>query len=127
MAGSDQCAGKSHDFLSKPWSFFLLFCFPAIAIVVTRNSVFGNGLRTAVWTASLVVLGTACLINAARCGRVHCYLTGPFFLVMSGVTLLYGIGVLPIGNHGWNLIGMTILVGTAILCCLPELVLGKYR
>jgi hypothetical protein len=46
---------------------------------------------------------------------------------MSGVTLLYGIGVLPIGNHGWNLIGMTILVGTAILCCLPELVLGKYR
>jgi len=84
-------------------------------------------LRTAVWTASLVVLGTACLINAARCGRVHCYLTGPFFLVMSGVTLLYGIGVLPIGNHGWNLIGMTILVGTAILCCLPELVLGKYR
>ena len=71
--------------------------------------------------------GGACAINAARCGRVHCYLTGPFFLLMAVVTLLHGIGVVRLGDKGWNLIGLTILVRTIALCCLPERILGKYR
>jgi hypothetical protein len=90
-------------------------------------SVFGNSIRTIVWTAALVVLGTACSINAARCGRIHCYLTGPFFLVMAAFTLLYGVGMLPLGGHGWNVIGLTILIGAIVLCCLPEIIFGKYR
>lgn len=46
---------------------------------------------------------------------------------MAIVTVLYGLGVLPLGTNGWNLIGLTILVGGIALCCLPELFLGKYR
>jgi hypothetical protein len=46
---------------------------------------------------------------------------------MAVVTLLYGLGVLPLGRHGWNAIGITILIGSIALCCLPELFLGKYR
>ena len=88
---------------------------------------FGNSIRTIVWTTALVILGTGCSINAARCGRIHCYLTGPFFLVKAEVALLYGVGVLPIGGHGWNVIGLTILVGAIVLCCLPEIIFGKYR
>jgi hypothetical protein len=72
-------------------------------------------------------MGTACLVNATRCGRVHCYVTGPFFLLAALVTLLYGLGVLPLGADGWKLIGMTILIGAIVLCCLPELLFGKYR
>jgi len=26
-------------------------------------------------------MGGACLVNAVRCGRLHCYVTGPFFLL----------------------------------------------
>jgi len=72
-------------------------------------------------------MGTACIANALRCKRVHCYLTGPFFLLMALVTLLFGLGIVPLGGNGWNRIGLTILVGAIALCCLPELVWGKYR
>jgi hypothetical protein len=46
---------------------------------------------------------------------------------MALVTLLYGLGIVPQVRKGWNLIGLTILVGTIALCCLPEMLLGKYR
>ncbi len=52
-------------------------------------------------------MGTACIANAVRCGRLHCYITGPFFVAMAVVTLLYGLGALPLGGNGWNLIGLT--------------------
>jgi hypothetical protein len=120
-------AGHWHDMLSNPLLAFALFWLPAIAIVIAGNHRVGGGWRTAVWTVALGIMGTACLANAVRCGRVHCYVTGPFLLIMAVVTLLYGLGVLPLGRHGWNAIGITILIGSIALCCLPELFLGKYR
>jgi hypothetical protein len=72
-------------------------------------------------------MGTACIANAVRCGRLHCYVTGPFFVAMAVVTLMYGLGAVRLGGNGWNLIGLTILAGAIALCCLPELFLGKYR
>jgi hypothetical protein len=51
----------------------------------------------------------------------------PFFLAMAVVTLLYSLGVLPMGGNGWNLIGLVILAGATAFCCLPELIFGKYR
>jgi hypothetical protein len=119
--------GKSRDILSRPWLAFGLFWLPTIAIGVTASSNFSGGWRTVVWTAALSIMGTACLANAARCGRVHCYLTSPFFLLMGLVSLLYGLKLLPLGRSGWNLIGLTILIGAVSLCCLPEMLLGKYR
>ncbi|HXZ20962.1 MAG TPA: hypothetical protein VEG63_13505 [Candidatus Acidoferrales bacterium] len=124
-SGSATC--KSRDMLAKPWLAFAVFWLPAILIFVAGTSRFSGGLRTVVWTVALAIMGTACLANARRCGRVHCYLTGPFFLVMAIVTLLYGLGVVPQARHGWNWIGMIILAGALAFCCLPEMILGKYR
>jgi hypothetical protein len=118
---------ESRDLLAKPWSYFFLFCVPAIAIATTGTSGFGTAVRTIVWTGALAVMGIACSINAARCGRVHCYLTGPFFLMMAVVALLYGLGTLPLGNHGWSLIGLIVLAGAVASCCLLEIIFGKYR
>ena len=36
--------------------------------------------RPWLWIPSLVVAGAACLANASRCGRLHCFVTGPLFL-----------------------------------------------
>lgn len=118
---------NSHDMLSNRLLVCALFCLPAIAIVATGHYRVGGGWRTAVWTAALSIMGTACLANAVRCGRVHCYITGPFLLVMAVVTLLYGLGVLPLVGNGWNTIGLTILIGAIALSCLPEMFFGKYR
>ena len=47
--------------------------------------------------------------------------------MMALVTLLYGLGWMQLGGHGWNVIGLTILIGGFVLCCLPEWLFGKYR
>jgi hypothetical protein len=119
--------GESRDIFSSPWLTFVFFVVPAIAIAVTGGSEFDIGSRTVVWTGALGIMGTACIANAVRCGRLHCYITGPFFLALASVTLLYGLGVVPLGSRGWSVISLIILVGAIALCCLPEMIFGKYR
>ncbi len=80
-----------------------------------------------VWTLALGTMGVACIVNELRCGRVHCYLTGPFFLLMALIALSYGLGMLHLGGSGWNLLGLIALIGTIALWYLPEMFLGKYR
>ena len=115
---------KSRAILSSPGLTFALWWLPPIAIVVAASSGFSVAWRTIVWTIALGIMGTACVFNAMRCRRVHCYFTGPFFLLMALVTLLFGLGMVPMGKKGWNLIGLGILVGGLGLYCLPELFLG---
>jgi len=118
---------NARDLLSRPSRAFVLFWLPAIAILIAGGSWVSNGWRTAVWGSALAVIGIACVVNALRCGRVHCYITGPFFLLMAIISLLYGLGLMALGHHGWNVIGVTTLVGAIVLCCIPEMVFGKYR
>ena len=118
---------KRSDILSKPLLSFLLYCLPAIAIVASGYESVSRGWRTAIWTAALTAIRGACIPNARSCGRIHCYVTGPFFLLAALATLLYGVGVIQLGANGWNLIGMTVLIGAIVLTCLPEMLLGKYR
>ncbi len=118
---------NARDILSNQWLAVAVFWLPILVLVVTGGSRVGGGWRTIAWTAALGVMGTACMANAVRCGRLHCYLTGPFFLVMAFAALLYGLGILPLGRHGWNLLSLTVLVGGLALCCLPERFFGKYR
>ena len=78
------------------------------------------------WTIGLGWLAGMCLLNFARCRRVHCAFTGPFFLALAAVALLAGFGVLTFENNGWNLLGLIALVGGIALTYLPEMVWGHY-
>ncbi|MGH8132290.1 MAG: hypothetical protein ACRETP_03520 [Steroidobacteraceae bacterium] len=80
-----------------------------------------------VWPTALTFMGVACLLNARRCGRIHCYATGPFFLLLAILGLLYGIGVLPLGARGWTTLSIALVIGSAVLICVPEWVFGRYR
>ena len=124
---SNATSCKSRDILSSRWRVFILYWFPAIAIVVAGAPAISSGWRTAVWTVGLATMGMACIVNALRCGRVHCYITGPFFLVMALVALSYGLGILHLGGNGWNLLGLITLIGAVALWYMPEMFLGKYR
>ena len=124
---SDATTCESRDILESRWRVFALYWLPAIAIVAAGTPVISSGWRTVVWTVALVTMGVACIVNALRCGRVHCYLTGPFFLLMALIALSYGLGILHLGGNGWNLLGLMTLIGAIALWCLPEMLLGKYR
>lgn len=113
------------DLLCKGMSGFLLWCAPWLVFVLGFSV--PPVLRTALWATSFALMGGACLLNAARCGRVHCRYTGPFFILAAITSLAYGLGLLPLGSAGWKWIGAGTVIGTLALCCIPELFLGRYR
>jgi len=113
------CGAKS-DILSKPLLSLVLFCLPVIAIVASGYGHVSRGWRTAIWER-----------RVSQCHALHAnaLLRHRYFLSVNGTwrLFLYGTGVIDLGTNGWNLIGITILIGAIILTCLPEFLFGKYR
>src|SRR5215470_20417266 len=103
---SDATTCESRDILSSRWLVFIVYWLPAIAILAVGPLAISNGWRAVVWTVALATMGGACTVNAFRCGRVHCYLTGPFFFLMALIASSYGLGILRLGGMGWNLLGL---------------------
>ena len=101
---------------------FLLWRLTPLVIIVTGFLGRSPWIEIA-WTVSFAVMGVACLINARRCGRMHCYFTGPFFLLVSAASLLRGLGIISVE---WSWIGGVALAGGIFLSCVPEWIWGKY-
>lgn len=118
---------ESRDLLRRRWVVLVIYWLPAAAIVASGFFAIEPAWRGALWAVALATMGFGCLANAIRCGRVHCYFTGPFFLVVAAVALLYGFGALALGKNGWNLLGAIALVGALISIYLPERLFGAYR
>jgi len=62
-------------------------------------------------------MGVGCLVNVSRCGRLHCYITGPVFLLAGEFSLL------PMDGG----IFLLAVLGITTLACLAELPVGRYR
>jgi hypothetical protein len=56
-------------------------------------------------------MGIACLINARRCGRLHCFVTGPLFLAGAVATVLDAFEITNLG--GWLIAGI-VIIGTVV-------------
>jgi hypothetical protein len=110
---------KTND-LARGWSAVRLWGLPVIALVVGSYS---QRARLVLWIPALLVMGVACLRNAARCGRVHCYITGPLSLLAAVYVVLAGFHLVPIQPG----IFLDIILAVAVLACLAELPFGKYR
>ena len=126
LAVADQqnsCSDKS-DWADSWRSFALLWGLPGLAMVLA--TFFEPPTRTVVWTASLLWMGGACLVNVHRCNRTHCHFTGPFFMLMAMAVVAYAIGILPFGPHGWSILGAVTMVGTLGLWWASERIWGKF-
>jgi hypothetical protein len=82
--------------------------------------------RAWIWVPSLLWMGAACLVNAIRCGRTHCYFTAPLFFVMACVGLLDGLGLLALGPRAWTWLGLGLVIGTAGLWWGTERLWGRF-
>jgi hypothetical protein len=78
--------------------------------------------RPYLWTAGLAAAGILCIVNAHRCGRLHCHVTGPLYVVGAVLTVLKANDLLPVS---WTVLGVAILGGVAIAYA-PEFVMGRY-
>ena len=102
-----------------------LWWLPGAALLI--SALIGTRFQAVFWPPLLAIMGIACLLNARRCGRVHCYFTGPFFLLLALAALLHGSGLLSLGHRGWSLLTAILVVGFATLFFVPEWLLGPYR
>ena len=108
---SDLAAGKSAIFL---------WYLPTLALVVGLG---WSALRPWLWIPAFLVMGIGCLVNASRCGRFHCYFTGPLFLISAVYVALAAAGLVPL-RPGLLLFSVFLL---SSLACMAELPFGKYR
>ncbi|WP_454864739.1 hypothetical protein [Pseudomonas rhizophila] len=109
----------SCDNLRKTWQVVSFWVLPA---VVATIAIVLSDRRPALLLAAgaaLVVMGGACLVNAARCRRLHCYITGPYFLVLA-LSALLAYWFAPNGEHLSRLWLLLALGATPLLIWLPE-------
>ena len=73
--------------------------------------------RTLLWVLAFLVAGVSCVVNARRCGRFHCFMTGPLYL-------LAAVATVAAAPWGWIAFGV---VGGTIAAYAVEFGRGKYR
>ncbi len=112
----DSCA--SRDLVCSSWA-CLLWCVPTAMLLAGFYWPAGH---VWLWIPALVVAGGACIVNAGRCGRLHCYITGPFFLLAALYVALAEFHIVPLQPGRFLLVVFVV----SVVACLVEFPLGRY-
>ncbi len=118
--------GPTRDLLSRRRVALLVYAAPTVAIIATTTLGASEEVLTVVWTLGFAVMGVACVLNAVRCGRMHCYFTGPFLLLIAAAALLHGLRAVTLGPKGWQWLSLVAIAGTIVLLTVPERIWGRY-
>jgi len=121
---TNETVETSRDWLANARTSALAWWVPKVAIVAALFAPIV--VRGAVWTIALLWIGTACILNAKRCGRTHCRYTGPFYLSMIAPVLVLAFGIVAVGFYGWLLLCVLILGGSWIIWWATERAWGKF-
>ena len=121
---ADNTLQTSKDWLDSMRTHALAWWIPQGAIVAAL--LIPVPMRAAVWIVALVWMGTACMLNARRCGRTHCRYTGPYYLAMIVPVIVLALGVVSVGFYGWLVLGVLILAGSKIIWWATERAWGKF-
>ena len=126
VSPSNSEAAARRDLSARAASFFCIWMLPILIAA-------GVGLATnlpwmiaAAWSAAFTWTGIACLLNAQRCGRLHCYFSGPILLGGAVLVAALALSVVDFGPHGLGLIVATTLILAALTYGL-ERIWGRYR
>lgn len=121
MADSCPPSSEQRDLIAG-WTGLALWRVPLLLIFV---GLFWPAGRFWLWIPSFLVSGSACLVNALRCGRVHCWVTAPLYLGAA----LYLAGVLSLPERVPFEAGTFLLTvfGLALIARMSERVTGAYR
>ena len=83
-------------------------------------------MTAAAWAAAFVWMGAACLFNARRCGRVHCFVSGPILLAGAGLVAAIGLDLIRAGAFGFAA-AVAVTLALSGLSYVFELFWGRYR
>lgn len=122
---ADDCARRD---LSARTSSFLAIWLAPIVLAALVAAFAPSPARSApiAWAAALSWMGGACLLNARRCGRLHCYFSGPILLIGALAALALADGFVDVGAHGLT-ITVAVTLALASLTYGLERIWGRYR
>jgi hypothetical protein len=115
---------SSSDWLRSPRTNLLEWWIPQAALLA--GLIIPVPVRTVIWIITLIWMGTACILNARRCGRTHCRYTGPYYLAMIAPVLVLASGMVSADLYGWLVLGALILGGSKIIWWTTELAWGTF-
>lgn len=122
---NNETTKRDNDWSGQIMGFVVAWGLPILAMLIAIG--IEPVLKTFIWLSALAWMGGACLMNARRCGRTHCFFTGPFFIIMMLPVALHGFAIIPFGPDGWQWLGMALGIGGGGLWCLTEAIMGRYR
>ena len=117
----------SNDHAAQPLPFFWSWGLPIIVWISTNfmSGVVPFPAIVAIMSGAFFWMGLACLLNARRCRRRHCYYSGPIFILGAFAVLLVGFEVISLGRDGLIIVtGATLIL--ALLTYVSEPIFGKY-
>ena len=117
----------SNDHAAQPLPFFWSWGLPIVVLISTNfmGGVFPIPIIVAIMSGSFFWMGLACVLNAKRCRRRHCYYSGPIFILGGIAVLLVGFEIVSLGRDGLIIVvGATLSL--ALLTYLSEPIFGKY-
>jgi hypothetical protein len=108
-----------NDWVTRPGAGFFWWCLPlGVGFAANFLALPARGLAF-IWVISFLWMGTGCVLNARRCHRLHCYISGPAFLLGAVAVGLLAAGF-AFGPHALNnIVGTTLLV--ALLSFVSEI------
>ncbi|MBL4865879.1 MAG: hypothetical protein JKY67_05840 [Pseudomonadales bacterium] len=121
----EKCQSNINDRVDNKAQFLLFWGLPTLLMAITWLMKPSPLLTGTIWMGALGWMGLACLRNARQCGRVHCFFSGPYFLLAAVSALVVGsqwTQVLSI-----NEFGLLLLIVSPLVCVLPEIFWGKYK
>ncbi len=122
-APDEACARR--DLSARAGSFLAVWGAPALVGIAA--SIFAPSITwsAGAWSLAFAWMGAACLINARRCGRLHCYFSGPILLAGALLTGLIALRLLDADATGLVAIAIGALVFASLTYAL-EFAWGRY-
>ena len=117
-------SNESQDWVRRPSGWIVWWCLPILIGVSTKTLQLPLAETAFIWAAAFAWMGTGCLLNARRCARLHCFISGPVLWLGAIAAGLVGVGVISSPYVLNNVVSIT-----AVLACLsfvPEWIWGKY-
>lgn len=125
MLDSKEVGTPQKDWVRKPIAALFLWCVPIALGASTSLMISSSRIVAGVWVVAFAWMGIGCLLNARRCHRLHCFISGPALLLGAVAVGLLGAGAVNLGPHALNNTISLTLVG-ALLSFVPEAIWGKY-
>lgn len=118
---------QSKDQAARPLPFFLSWGLPILILIATNflTGFFPIEVIVGLISGMFLWMGLACLLNAKRCRRRHCFYSGPIFILGAVAVLVAGFEIVSLGPDGL----IMIVYGTltlALMTYLTEPLCGKY-